>query len=232
MAALAKKLGAPVKWMETRSENYIATTHGRDHITDFEIGANKDGKITALKVKTFANLGGVLSTIAPGIPTTLYGRLLSGSYKIPHIYCNVNGVYTNTAMVDAYRGAGRPEATYVVERAVDLAAKKLGMDPAEIRRKNFIQPEDFPYAPADNILAGLKYDSGNYEGTLNMAMEMVGYKRFSQGTGRRPRKKAATWESGFLPISKFAAWRRPPGLACPGRVGGPVCGKAPTSAST
>jgi carbon-monoxide dehydrogenase large subunit len=178
MAALAKRLGRPVKWAETRRENYVATTHGRDHITDIEVGAKKDGTITTLKAKTYANLGGILSTIAPGIPTTLYGRMLSGAYKIPHIYCNVLGVYTNTGMVDAYRGAGRPEATYVVERAVDLVARELKMDPAEVRRKNFIQPGDFPYAPADNILAGLKYDSGNYAGTLDKALEMAGYQNF------------------------------------------------------
>src|SRR5690606_12761319 len=96
VAALARKVGQPVKWMETRRENYVATTHGRDHITDIEVAARRDGTITGLKVKTWANLGGVLSTIAPGIPTTLYGRLLSGAYKIPAIYCNVLGVYTNT----------------------------------------------------------------------------------------------------------------------------------------
>jgi carbon-monoxide dehydrogenase large subunit len=180
MAALAKKLNRPVKWIETRRENYVATTHGRDHVTDLEIGANKDGTITALKVHTYANMGGILSTIAPGIPTTLYGRLLSGVYAIPHIYCRTIGTYTNTGMVDAYRGAGRPEATYVVERAVDLVARELGMDPAEVRRKNFIRPDAFPYAPADNILAGLKYDSGNYEPALNRALEMVGYQNFRQ----------------------------------------------------
>ncbi len=180
MALLAKKLGRPVKWMETRRENYVATTHGRDHITDIEVGAKRDGTITALKVKTYANLGGVLSTIAPGIPTTLYGRILSGAYKIPNIYCNVLGVYTNTGMVDAYRGAGRPEATYVAERAVDLVARELNLDPVEVRRKNFIQPQDFPYAPADNLLAGLKYDSGDYELALNKALEMFDYPAFRQ----------------------------------------------------
>ena len=178
MAALAKKTGRPVKWMETRRENYLATTHGRDHVTYLEIGAQRDGTITGLKVKTFANLGGILSTIAPGVPTTLYGRILSGAYKIPHIYCNVLGTYTNTGMVDAYRGAGRPEATYLVERAMDLVAKELNMDPVDVRRKNFIQPEDFPYAPADNVLAGLKYDSGDYEKALDKALEMVGYDSF------------------------------------------------------
>jgi len=179
VAALARKIGRPVKWMESRTENYVATTHGRDHITDLEVGAKHDGTITALKVNTYANLGGVLSTIAPGIPTTLYGRMLSGAYRIPNIYCHVQGVYTNTGMVDAYRGAGRPEATYVIERAVDLVARELNMDPVEVRRKNFIPPDAFPYDPA-GILNGLKYDSGEYEKALNRALEMVGYEKFRQ----------------------------------------------------
>ena len=202
MAALAKKIGHPVKWAETRRENYIATTHGRDHVTDMEVGAQKNGKITALKVKTFANLGGVLSTIAPGVPTTLYGRVLSGAYKIPHIYCNVIGTYTNTAMVDAYRGAGRPEATYLVERAVDLVARELNMDPVEVRRKNFIQPDEFPYAPADNILAGLKYDSGDYDKALNKALEMVNYQGFrkEQEEARKQGKYLGIGFSTYLEI--------------------------------
>jgi carbon-monoxide dehydrogenase large subunit len=179
MAALAKKIGRPVKWAETRRENYVATTHGRDHITDIEIGAKRDGSITALKVKTYANLGGILSTIAPGIPTTLYGRMLSGSYQIPNIYCQVLGVYTNTGMVDAYRGAGRPEATYVVERAADLVARELNLDPVEVRRKNFIPKEAFPYDPA-GILVGLKYDSGDYPKALDKALEILDYDSFRQ----------------------------------------------------
>ncbi len=178
MAALAKKLGQPVKWVEGRSENYVATTHGRDHISEIEVGASNDGHITALKVHTYANLGGILSTIAPGIPTTLYGRMLSGAYRIPHIFCKVVGVYTNTGMVDAYRGAGRPEATYVVERAVDLVARELNMDPAEVRRRNFISPDDFPYEPADHILRGLAYDTGDYEPALYKALEMADYAGF------------------------------------------------------
>ena len=185
VAALAKKVRRPVKWMETRGENYVATTHGRDHISEIEIGAKRDGTVTALKVKTYANLGGILSTIAPGIPTTLYGRMLSGAYKIPNIYCQVLGVYTNTAMVDAYRGAGRPEATYLVERAMDLVAHELNMDPSELRRKNFIPASAFPYEPANDILAGLKYDSGNYEVVLDRALEMTDYKAF-----RREQEKA------------------------------------------
>jgi carbon-monoxide dehydrogenase large subunit len=179
VAAMAQKLGRPVKWMETRKENYIATTHGRDHITDIEVGARRDGTITALKVNTFANLGGTLSTIAPGIPTTLYGRMLSGAYKIPNIYCRVLGVYTNTGMVDAYRGAGRPEATYVIERAVDLVAHELNMDPADVRARNFVPSNEFPYDPA-GILAGLKYDSGDYHKTLDKALQMLDYQAFRQ----------------------------------------------------
>jgi carbon-monoxide dehydrogenase large subunit len=177
VAAIAEKVGRPVKWMETRSENYAATTHGRDHVAYVEIGGNRDGTITALKVKTYANLGGVLSTIAPGIPTTLYGRMLSGAYRTPNIHCQVLGMYTNTGMVDAYRGAGRPEATYVVERAVDLFARELGLDPVDVRRRNFIPPDAFPYDPV-GILKGLKYDSGDYEKALDRALEIVDYEGF------------------------------------------------------
>lgn len=215
VTALSKKVNRPVKWVETRSENYVATTHGRDHVTELEIGATRDGKITALKVDTYANLGGVLSTIAPGIPTTLYGRLLSGVYKIPHVYCHVLGVYTNTAMVDAYRGAGRPEATYVVERAVDLLADELKMDPAEIRRINFIQPSEFPYAPADNLLAGLKYDSGEYERALNRALEMAGYDqlRREQADARKQGRYIGIGVVSYLEICGVApsAWIGLPG---------------------
>ena len=176
VTALAEKVGRPVKWIETRRENYVATTHGRDHVTWIRVGAKSDGTITGLDVKTLANLGGVLSTVAPGIPTTLYARLLSGAYRIPAIHCHVTGVYTNTGMVDAYRGAGRPEATYAVERAVDLVAAKLGLDPVDVRRKNFIPPDAFPYDPG--ILNGLTYDTGDYGKALDRALEMVGYEDF------------------------------------------------------
>jgi carbon-monoxide dehydrogenase large subunit len=169
---LSKKLGRPVKFYEDRSENYLSCTHGRDHQTDIEVGATKDGKITALKVLTHANLGAYLSTIAPGIPTTLYGRMISGAYKIPNIHVGVTGVYTNTGMVDAYRGAGRPEATFVIERVCDLVAGATGVDPAEVRRRNFIQPNEFPY---DAGVGMLPYDSGNYEPALDKALQAVGY---------------------------------------------------------
>ena len=169
---LSKQLGRPVKFFEDRTENYLQTTHGRDHHTDIEIGATNDGKITALKVSTLANLGAYLSTIAPGIPTTLYGRMVAGCYKIPNIHVDVKGVYTNTAMVDAYRGAGRPEATFVIERTCDLVADATGVDPADVRRRNFIQPEDFPY---DTGIGMLPYDSGNYEPALDKALDQAGY---------------------------------------------------------
>jgi carbon-monoxide dehydrogenase large subunit len=208
VAALAQKVGRPVKWVETRRENYAATTHGRDHVAYLTVGARRDGTITALKAKTYANLGGILSTIAPGIPTTLYGRMLSGAYKIPNIYCQVLGVYTNTGMVDAYRGAGRPEATYVVERAVDLVARELDLDPVEVRRKNFIQPEDFPYDPG--ILKGLKYDSGDYEKALDRALELVDYEGFrrDQEEARRQGRYRGIGFSTYVEICGAApsAW--------------------------
>jgi carbon-monoxide dehydrogenase large subunit len=184
--ALSKKLGGrPVKFFEDRSENYQTTTHGRDHITDIEIGASKDGKIIALKVDTIANLGAYFSTIAAGIPTTLYGRMLAGCYKIPNIHCHVTAVYTNTAMVDAYRGAGRPEAAFVIERVCDLVANATGLDPADVRRRNFIQPDDFPY---DTGIGMLPYDSGNYEPALDKALEQVGYKQLrAEQVARRQR---------------------------------------------
>ncbi|MCC6313804.1 MAG: molybdopterin-dependent oxidoreductase [Thermomicrobiales bacterium] len=170
---LSEQLGGrPVKFFEDRSENFLHTSHGRGHDSDVAIGATKDGKITALRVDTFANLGGYLSTIAPGTPSTLYGRMVAGCYKIPNIHVGITGVYTNTAMVDAYRGAGRTEASYMIERVVDLVANATGVDPAEVRRLNFVQPEDFPF---DNGLGGLPYDSGDYEKALNRALEMVGY---------------------------------------------------------
>ena len=172
--------GRPVKWVESRRENYQSTIHGRDHITYLEIAGTRDGEITGLRVKTLANLGGRLSTIGPGIPTTLYARVLSGCYKFPNVYAEVTGVYTNTTFVDAYRGAGRPEATYVVERAMDLFAAEIGMDRAELRRRNFIAPDKFPYENPSGLGtasggAKIYIDSGNYEPALDKALAMAGY---------------------------------------------------------
>jgi len=187
--------GRPVKWVETRRENYQSTIHGRDHITYLEIAGTRQGEITGLRVKTFANLGGRLSTIGPGIPTTLYGRVLSGCYKIPNVYCEVTGVYTNTTFVDAYRGAGRPEATYVVERAMDLFADEIGMDPAELRRRNFIAPDKFPYDNPSGLGTAsngekIYIDSGNYEPAMDLALKTVGYDSLAKAkTDARARGK-------------------------------------------
>jgi carbon-monoxide dehydrogenase large subunit len=176
VASLAKSLGRPVKWIEERRENYVATTHGRDQVQYVEVAAKRDGTITGLRVKSIANMGAYLSTFAPGIPTILFGLMLAGNYRIPNIACEVTGVHTNTTLVDAYRGAGRPEATYLVERAVDLTARELGIDPAEIRRRNFVPANAFPHTTA----TGVTYDSGNYQPTLERALEMAGYQQLRQ----------------------------------------------------
>jgi len=208
----SRKLGRPVKFVEDRSENYKTSTHGRDHITDAELAGKHDGTITGLRVNTYANLGGYLSTIAPGIPTTLYGRLLTGVYHIPAAYCSVKGVYTNTAMVDAYRGAGRPEASYVIERMVDRFAAEIGMDPAEVRRKNFVSPNAFPY---DNGLGMLPYDSGNYEPALDRALQMVDYQNFRamQAQARQQGRYIGLGMSSYIEVCGVApsAWVGLPG---------------------
>ena len=186
LVMFASKLvgGRPVKWVESRRENYQSTTHGRDHITYLEAAVTRDGEVKGLRVKTYANLGGRLSTIGPGVPTTLYGRVLAGPYKIPNVHCTVTGVYTNTTFVDAYRGAGRPEATYVVERMMDLVADELGLDPAEVRRRNFLPPDAFPYDNPSGLgtaAGGAKIyiDSGNYEPALDKALGMIGYDKIA-----------------------------------------------------
>src|SRR6186713_763642 len=139
----ARKTQRPVKWTADRSESFVTDAHGRDHVTHAEMAFDGDGKILALRAKTIANLGAYMSTFSSSVPTYLYATLLSGQYGIPQIYCEVDAVYTNTVPVDAYRGAGRPEATYVVERLVEVSARELGVDPAELRRKNFVK--SFPY---------------------------------------------------------------------------------------
>lgn len=169
-----RQLGLPVKWTEDRRENFVATIHGRDQIHDVELAAKRDGSITGLRVKSLANMGAYLSLAGPGVPTWLFGPIVPGCYTIQNFACDVTGVMTNTSPVDAYRGAGRPEAMYLIERMVDLLARELQMDPVEIRRKNFIPSSAFPYKNA----AGLEYDSGNYEGTLDKALEMLDYGAF------------------------------------------------------
>ena len=134
----SKRVGRPVKWVAERSEAFVADAHGRDHVTHAEMAFDAEGKILGLRAKTVANLGAYMSTFSSSVPTYLYATLLSGQYEIPQIYCEVDAVYTNTVPVDAYRGAGRPEATFVVERLVEVGAREMGQDPAELRRKNFV----------------------------------------------------------------------------------------------
>jgi carbon-monoxide dehydrogenase large subunit len=182
VAFCAKELGRPVKWVEDRRENYRITAHGRDHVTDVELALKKDGRLLGLRGRTYANLGAYLSTAAPGVPTILHGLIVPGCYQLPAIDYEVLGVFTNTTPVDAYRGAGRPEATYIIERLMDLAARELGMDPLEIRRRNFIPKGDFPYTTA----TGLSYDSGDYEQSLQTAMKMFDYDGWRARQRQRP----------------------------------------------
>ncbi len=170
----AGKLKRPVKWKADRSESFLADAHGRDHVTRAELALAEDGEFLGLRVKTIANMGAYLSTFASSVPTYLYGTLLAGQYKTPAIYVEVRSLFTNTAPVDAYRGAGRPEATYVVETIVEKAARELGMDPADIRRRNFIQPTDFPYETP----VALTYDTGDYEASLDKALSHIDYAGF------------------------------------------------------
>jgi len=178
---LSKLVRKPVYWWEERSENYHSSTHGRDHVEYVELAAKSDGTITGLRVKVYANLGAYLSTAAPGVPTYLFALMLSGCYKIPNIQAEVVGVLTNTSPVDAYRGAGRPEASYLLERMVDLLSRRLGKDPVEIRLKNFIQKDEMPYT----VATGLTYDSGDYAAALKKALEIVGYEKLREEQKRR-----------------------------------------------
>jgi carbon-monoxide dehydrogenase large subunit len=173
----SRKVGRPVKWTADRSEAFVTDAHGRDHVTKAQLALDGEGRITGLKVHTVANLGAYMSTFSSAVPTFLYATLLSGQYAIPHIYCEVDAVYTNTVPVDAYRGAGRPEAAYVVERLVEVAARELHMDPAALRKKNFVRT--FPYQTS---VASL-YDTGDFEASLVKALKVHDY----DGFGKRKR---------------------------------------------
>jgi carbon-monoxide dehydrogenase large subunit len=172
----ARKLGRPVKWTAQRSESFVSDAHGRDHLSHGELALDKDGRFLGLRVRTTANMGAYLSTFAPAVPTYLYVTLLAGCYTTPVIYAEVRAVFTNTVPVDAYRGAGRPEAAYLLERLVDLAARELGVDRVEIRRRNFIPADKFPYQTP----VALQYDSGNYQATLDEALKRSGWSTFEQ----------------------------------------------------
>lgn len=166
--AAAKKLGRPVKWTATRSEAFLSDAHGRDHVTKIELATELDGTFIAFRTETMANVGAYLSNFSTATPTFLHGTLMAGNYKVPNVYVNVKTVFTNTTPVDAYRGAGRPEATFSIERVIDMCARELGLNPVEIRRKNFIQPDQFPYTTP----VALVYDTGDYDATMNKALEL------------------------------------------------------------
>ncbi|MEL6719247.1 MAG: xanthine dehydrogenase family protein molybdopterin-binding subunit [Bacteroidota bacterium] len=174
----SKQIERPVKWTSERSESFLTDAHGRDHVTKVDMGFDADGKVTALRSHTYANMGAYLSTFAPAVPTYLHGTLLQGLYTTPKIHVHVNAMFTHTNAVDAYRGAGRPEATYQLERLMDTAALEMGMDPAELRLKNFIPPFDGVKEEGYVTQVALQYDSGNYEPVLEQALEKVGYEAF------------------------------------------------------
>ena len=170
----AKALKRPVKWTSDRSEAFITDAHGRDHVTKIELALDADGKFLAIRTDTLANMGAYLSTFAPSVPTWLHGTLMAGCYTTPLIYVNVKAVFTNTVAVDAYRGAGRPEATYQIERVVDQAAREMGIDPVELRRRNFIPADAYPYQTP----VAVAYDTGDYHGTMDKLIEIGDFAGF------------------------------------------------------
>jgi len=207
----SRKVRRPVKWTAERSESFITDAHGRDHVTHAELALDEQGKILALRVKTIANLGAYMSTFSSSVPTYLYGTLLSGQYDIPHIYCEVDAVYTNTVPVDAYRGAGRPEATFVVERLVEVAARETGIDPPDLRKRNFIK--SFPHQ-TPVIMA---YDAGDYNASLKKAMEVGDVKGFN----KRKRESA---RNGKLRGIGYSTYIEACGIAPSQAVGSLGCG--------
>lgn len=208
----SKQLNRPVKWTSDRSEAFLTDAHGRDHISKAEMGFDKDGNILALRVKTHANLGAYLSTFAPCVPTWLHGTLLQGLYTTPKINVDVTGVFTHTTPVDAYRGAGRPEATYLLERLLDKAALEMKRDPAELRLQNFIPAFDGVEEEGYMTQVALQYDSGNYHGVLERALEMVGYEDFRK-------EQAAAREEGRLLGIGFSTYIEACGIAPSAVVG-------------
>ena len=208
----SKRVGRPIKWTSDRSEAFLTDAHGRDHVTAAEMAMDASGMFLALRVKTIANMGAYLSTFASSVPTILYATLLAGQYKTPAIYAEVKAVFTNTAPVDAYRGAGRPEATYVVERIVEQCARDMKMDPAAIRRQNFIT--EFPYATP----VGLTYDVGNYAAHLDKAMQMADVAGY-------PARKAASAAKGKKRGLGYSCYIEACGLA-PSNIAGALGARA------
>jgi carbon-monoxide dehydrogenase large subunit len=172
----AGQLERPVKWVADRSEAFLSDAQGRDHVTHAELALAKDGKFLGLRVSTLANIGGYISTFGPNIPTNLYGPLLAGAYTTPAIYCEVKVIFTNTVPTDAYRGAGRPEATFVLERIIDVAARELGLDRVAIRRRNFIGKDAYPYQTP----VMLQYDGGDHEATLAKGLDLSRWSSFAE----------------------------------------------------
>ncbi|HNW62147.1 MAG TPA: xanthine dehydrogenase family protein molybdopterin-binding subunit [Piscinibacter sp.] len=208
----SKRVNRPIKWTAERSESFLTDAHGRDHHTKVELAMDAKGNFLAMRVDTIANMGAYLSTFASSVPTILYATLLAGQYKTPAIYCNVKAVFTTTAPVDAYRGAGRPEATYVVERIVEQAARDMKMDPAALRRQNFIT--EFPYATP----VGLTYDIGNYAAHLDKAIQLADVAGF-------PARKAASAAKGKLRGLGYSCYIEACGLA-PSNIAGALGARA------
>ncbi len=207
-----RQIGRPVKWTSTRSEAFQTDAHGRDHITKADMGFDADGNITALRVKTYANIGAYLSTFSTCVPTYLHGTLLQGLYTTPKINVDVTAVMTNTTAVDAYRGAGRPEATYLLERLIELGAHEMGKDPVQLRFQNFIPPFDGVTQPGYQTQVALQYDSGNYKGVLEKGVETLDYEGF-----RKLQKEAAN--SGKLLGVGFSTYIEACGIAPSAVVG-------------
>src|SRR6058998_30001 len=212
MVWASKRVNRPIKWTAERSESFLSDAHGRDHVTHAELALDKDGKFLAMRVHTTAAMGAYLSTFASCIPTILYATLLAGQYTTPAIYCEVTAVFTNTAPVDAYRGAGRPEATYVVERLVHAAAAEMGIAQDEIRRRNFIRK--FPYQTPVALL----YDTGGYDACLDEAMKMADVKGFAA-------RKAEAAKRGKLRGLGYAAYIEACGIA-PSNIAGALGARA------
>jgi carbon-monoxide dehydrogenase large subunit len=210
----SRRVRRPVKWTAERSESFMSDAHGRDHITHAELALGKEGDFLALRVSTRANLGAYLSTFGPSVPTYLYGTLMAGAYKTPAIYCEVKGLFTHTVPVDAYRGAGRPEATYLLERLVDVAARITGFDKVELRRRNFISADSFPYQTP----VALEYDSGNYHACLDKAIEIADYGNFA-------RRREASAKNGKLRGIGISTYIEACGLA-PSNVAGQLGARA------
>jgi len=208
----SNQIKRPIKWTAERRESFMTDAAGRDHITTAKMAFDKDGNVLALSADTFANMGAYLSTFAPAVPTYLHGTLLQGLYTTPLINVSVDAVFTNTTAVDAYRGAGRPEATYLLERLMDTAALEMGRDPAELRLQNFIEPFDGVEQEGYQTQVALQYDSGNYGPVLKRGLEMVGYEQF------RADQKAAEGSGKLLGIG-FSTYIEACGIAPSAVVG-------------